>query len=133
MSELMVRLQERYDVVLYDCAPVLPVPDAAILSRHVGGVLVIASINQSRRDQVRGALISLQRVNARVSGVIANRLPVRGPAAYLAESYHSQIDDKSWGDHQSSPADWASASDREAQVSMSGAPAAHSADGPVRD
>lgn len=131
MSELMKRLQQRYDVVLYDCAPVLPVPDVAILSRHVGGVLLIASINQSKRDHVRGALISLQRVKARVSGVIVNRLRVRGPAAYLAEMYHSQIDEKSWGDHHSIQGEPSSASDRETPVSMGVARRAQSTDNTI--
>jgi succinoglycan biosynthesis transport protein ExoP len=93
MRELMVQLQERYDVVLYDCAPVLPVPDAAILSRQVGGVLLVTSIDRSKRDQVRSALGALQKVNAKVSGVIANRLSVRGATSYLADPYHSHSED----------------------------------------
>ncbi len=60
MRELMTQLQERYDVVLYDTPPVLPVPDAAILSRTVGGVLLVTSIDHTRRDEVRSAVIALE-------------------------------------------------------------------------
>lgn len=89
MREFMAQVQDRYDVVLYDTAPVLPVPDAAILSRSVGGVLLVAAVGQSKREQLRGAIDALQKVNARISGIVANRLSVRGSNAYLAESYHS--------------------------------------------
>jgi len=89
MRELMTQLQERYDVVLYDTPPVLPVPDAAILSRTVGGVLLVTSIDHTRRDEVRSAVTALEKVNARISGVVANRLPGRGTTSYLAEAYHS--------------------------------------------
>lgn len=89
MQEFMKHMQTRYDVVLYDCAPVLPVPDAAILSRHVGGVILVTSADSSRREQVLWALRALQKVNARVAGIVMNRLALRGSMAYVAESYHS--------------------------------------------
>lgn len=89
MQDLMKYVQSRYDVVLYDCAPVLPVPDAAILSRHTGGVLVVTSVDSSKREEVLRALRALQKVNARISGIVANGLTLRGSTAYLAESYHS--------------------------------------------
>ena len=89
MKDLMAQLQRRYDVVLYDCSPVLPVPDAAILSRHTGGVLLVTSVDRSKREQVRGALRALDKVSARISGIVANRLTVRGSMAYLAEPYYS--------------------------------------------
>lgn len=89
MRDLMDQAQKQYDVVLYDCAPVLPVPDAAIVARRVGGTLLVVSMNKSRREQIRGALDSLQRVKAHVSGIIANRVSQRGPTAYAVEEYHS--------------------------------------------
>ncbi|WP_396643224.1 polysaccharide biosynthesis tyrosine autokinase [Microbacterium sp.] len=89
MRELMKQLEERYDVVLYDTPPVLPVPDAAILSRSVGGVLLVAASDRTRRDAIRGAVASLQKVNAHISGIIVNRLVGRGTSAYLAEGYQS--------------------------------------------
>jgi succinoglycan biosynthesis transport protein ExoP len=89
MRELMVQLQERYDVVLYDTPPVLPVPDAAILSRNVGGVLLVTANDRTRRDEIRSAISSLQRVNARIAGIVVNRLSGRGSTSYLAEAYHS--------------------------------------------
>lgn len=89
MHKLMKRAEGEYDVVLYDSAPVLPVPDAAILSRHVGGVLVVASVGRAALDQVGQALNSLAKVSANVSGVVVNRMPMRGSAGYLREAYQS--------------------------------------------
>lgn len=89
MRELMARLQDMYDVVLYDTPPVLPVPDAAILSRNVGGVLLGVAIDQTRRDAIRAAIASLQKVSARIAGVVANRVNARGSSSYVTESYLS--------------------------------------------
>lgn len=89
MQELMTVLQGMYDVVLYDTPPVLPVPDAAILSRNVGGVLLVVSIDHTRRDDIRSAVASLNKVNARVAGVVANRVAARGSTSYLNDSYPS--------------------------------------------
>lgn len=91
MRELMDRARKQYDVVLYDCPPVLPVPDAAIVARRVGGTLVVISMDKSQREQIRGALSSLHRVKAHVSGIVANRVSQRGPVTYSAEEYHSLI------------------------------------------
>lgn len=89
MRELMTQLQGMYDVVLYDTPPVLPVPDAAILSRNVGGVLLVVSIDHTRRDAIRAAIGSLQKVSARISGVVANRVAARGSSGYVTEAYPS--------------------------------------------
>jgi len=89
MRELMTRVQEMYDVVLYDTPPVLPVPDAAILSRSVGGVLLVVAVDRTRRDAIRAAIGSLRKVGARIAGVVANRVAARGATSYLTESYES--------------------------------------------
>jgi succinoglycan biosynthesis transport protein ExoP len=82
MGALLERLHERYDLVVFDTPPLLPVSDAAVLGVQVGGVALVAASGQVQRAQLEAALRSLERVNARVVGVIVTMVPRRGSDAY---------------------------------------------------
>lgn len=82
MSELIEDLQREYDVVLYDAPPLLPVTDAAVLARLVGGAIMVVAAGRTRRQQVEGAIDALDNVDAPLSGVVLTMLPVKGPDAY---------------------------------------------------
>lgn len=80
MSALAAELAGRYDVVVYDTAPTLPVTDALVLSRCTDGVVLVASTARVRRPQLCEALESLARVDARLLGLVVNMLPAREAA-----------------------------------------------------
>jgi Mrp family chromosome partitioning ATPase len=60
VSEVLLDLAERADVVLLDSAPLLPVSDGVVLSNKVDGMLVVVRASTVRRP----ALTELQRVLA---------------------------------------------------------------------
>jgi polysaccharide biosynthesis transport protein len=74
MRRLLERLRDEYDHVVLDTAPVLPVADAAILSRSVDGLLVLADVTQVRRPQLTETLRSLAQVGGTVLGVVLNQV-----------------------------------------------------------
>ncbi|TFV52993.1 polysaccharide biosynthesis tyrosine autokinase [Blastococcus sp. TF02A-35] len=74
MRRLLEAAREEYDHVVVDTAPVLPVADAAILSRSVDGVLLLANVTRVRRAQLTEALRSLAQVEAGVQGVVLNQV-----------------------------------------------------------
>lgn len=82
MAELIPQLHKAYDVVLYDAPPLLPVTDAAVLARLVGGTLVIVAAGKTPAPQLDSALAALENVDAPVSGLVLTMLPTRGPDAY---------------------------------------------------
>ncbi|WP_062077789.1 polysaccharide biosynthesis tyrosine autokinase [Demequina globuliformis] len=82
MAALVETLQARYDVVLFDGAPLLPVTDSAILARSVGGAIVLCQAGKTRAQQLRGALGALDNVGAHASGIALTMLPTKGPDAY---------------------------------------------------
>ncbi|ACZ31867.1 capsular exopolysaccharide family [Xylanimonas cellulosilytica DSM 15894] len=86
MDELLDELHAKYDVVLIDTSPLLPVTDGAILARLVGGAVVVVGAGTVHRQQVDGALQALDSVAARVLGVVVNRAPTKGSGTY-AYSY----------------------------------------------
>lgn len=79
MTELIRYLEGRFDHVLLDAPPLLPVTDAAVLAPRVGGVVLVVGARQVRLAEVRKALASLSMVDARLLGIVLNRLPGRGP------------------------------------------------------
>ncbi|MGY1750491.1 polysaccharide biosynthesis tyrosine autokinase [Modestobacter sp. SYSU DS0511] len=81
MAELAAELLTRYEVVVWDAPPLLPVTDARLLSRHADGVVMVASGRLVRRPQLAEALQALRRVDARLLGVVMNMVSVRAQAA----------------------------------------------------
>lgn len=73
--DLLRQLRERFDVVLLDAPPLLPVSDAAVLTTHSDGALLVTRYGHTRRDQVAAAADHLTRVNGRLIGTILNRVP----------------------------------------------------------
>ncbi|ABM09425.1 polysaccharide biosynthesis tyrosine autokinase [Paenarthrobacter aurescens] len=78
MEHLLKDLSQRA-IVLIDAPPLLPVTDAAVLSRVADGTLVVARARKTTRDTLYRALGNLTRVRGRVLGVILNCVATNGP------------------------------------------------------
>ncbi|RFU22797.1 tyrosine-protein kinase domain-containing protein [Geodermatophilus marinus] len=92
MTALMAELATRYDAVVVDSPPVLPVTDALLLSRCTGGTLVVVDTHRVRRNQLAEALRQLGNVDTRPLGVVLNRL-VREKQVYGYGAYGSDQGD----------------------------------------
>lgn len=78
MHELLAEARGGYDAVIIDAPPLLPVTDAALLSVHADGAILVVRHGHTTRDQVRLAIERLRHVDAPVLGVVLNMVPVRG-------------------------------------------------------
>jgi capsular exopolysaccharide synthesis family protein len=96
MASLLEDLSERYDVVLIDTSPLLPVTDGALLARLVGAAAIVIGAGTISRGEVAAAFETLQAVDARMLGVVVNRVPERsqGSHAYSYSEYTSLADGK---------------------------------------
>lgn len=65
-------LASRFDVILIDAPPVLPVTDAAILSTRVDGVILVYQLGRVGRAALRRAKVHLDNVHATIRGVVLN-------------------------------------------------------------
>lgn len=92
MRNLIVLLENEFDTVVIDAPPLLPVTDAAVLSQHVGGVVVVVGSHITKQHDLQKSLDSLEMVGAKLLGVILNRLPIKGADAY-SYTYHSYESD----------------------------------------
>jgi capsular exopolysaccharide synthesis family protein len=75
MRDLLASLKTEADVVVLDSPPVGAFSDAAVVSTQTDGVLLVVDAGRTRRDVARRAVEALTRVNARMVGVLLNRMP----------------------------------------------------------
>lgn len=69
---LLLSLEGKYDRVVIDSPPLVPVTDAAIISRQVDATVVVARAFKTTKDLARRATRILQDVDARVAGTVLN-------------------------------------------------------------
>ncbi|HZJ04115.1 MAG TPA: polysaccharide biosynthesis tyrosine autokinase [Nocardioidaceae bacterium] len=82
MIKTLRELESRFDVVIIDTPPLLPVTDAAVLSTIAGGTVVVVGAGRVDRDHLARSLQSLDAVQGRVLGLVLNMLPTKGADAY---------------------------------------------------
>ncbi|MGH7442462.1 MAG: polysaccharide biosynthesis tyrosine autokinase, partial [bacterium] len=70
-------MKARFDHVVFDAAPILPVTDGVILASRMDGVAVLALSEKTRRAELSRALHSLATVQASVVGMILNGVDMR--------------------------------------------------------
>jgi succinoglycan biosynthesis transport protein ExoP len=82
MIEVLRELESRFDVVLIDTPPLLPVTDAAVLSTIADGTVVVVGAGRVDRDHLAKSLQSLETVKGRLLGLVLNLVPTKGSDAY---------------------------------------------------
>src|SRR5215203_3911507 len=96
MAGLLDRLTATYDMVLLDSPPLLPVTDAAVLSKLAGGVLLVVGADRLHRAQLQETLVSLETAGADLFGIVLNKTNRKDQATYTyGGSYAPRLDDGS--------------------------------------
>jgi tyrosine-protein kinase len=75
MIDLLATVRDRYDAVLVDSAPVLPVTDAAVLAQRVDGVVLVARHGHVVVQDIQAAKDVLKAVHARILGSVLTLVP----------------------------------------------------------
>jgi succinoglycan biosynthesis transport protein ExoP len=73
-DDVLNRLRARFDVILLDSPPILPVTDAAILGSKVDGVVLVHQLGRIGRNALRRSRTLLDNVRARIWGIVLNDL-----------------------------------------------------------
>ena len=87
MAELIQRLEQLADILIFDSPPLLAVTDAAVLSSRVDGVILVTQANRTRRETARQAVMRLQQVGAHVLGATLNGVSGRNGSAHHYRYY----------------------------------------------
>ena len=96
MDDLLAELRRRFELIILDTAPVLPVADGRVLAAKSDVTLLLARWRRTPDHALRAAMRALASAGASVSGVILTKMDVRqhsrfasGDAAYYYNEYRS--------------------------------------------
>ena len=96
-EELFVVLSNRFDTVIVDCPPLLPVTDAAIIARYFEGAIMVAGSGKVQVREFRRSLQMLDSAGVPLLGVIANRTSAEAETkyqrVYAASAPHPEADE----------------------------------------
>jgi succinoglycan biosynthesis transport protein ExoP len=87
--DIFIRLRDQYDLVLIDSPPVLPVTDAAILSRYADATVMLAAAGKTRRADLHRAVEKLGQGGTTILGTVLNKT-TRQTGQYYGYSYTYQ-------------------------------------------
>jgi capsular exopolysaccharide synthesis family protein len=87
MATLMAELRTRFDVIVIDTPPVLPVTDAAVAAAHADGVVLVVRHGKTDRERVAMAAQGLRAVDAHIAGTVLNAVPRTDSA--VGDDYHA--------------------------------------------
>ncbi|MDV3354451.1 polysaccharide biosynthesis tyrosine autokinase [Dietzia sp. IN118] len=88
---LIDELRSKYDYVIIDSPPLLPVTDGALLARITDGALLVVRSHRTTADQVAQAVDNLAKADASLLGIVtvANKPAKKGSAGYYDSYYYS--------------------------------------------
>ncbi len=93
MAQLIELLGLRYDYIIVDSPPILPVADSLMLSQIVDGVVLVVRSGTTEKQLAQEATRRLRRVNAHVLGAVMNDVDISKSSfksygdAYSSEFY----------------------------------------------
>lgn len=70
MTDLIAALRQEFDMIIFDCSPVLPVTDAAILASKTDGTLIVYRVGRTARSALKRAKALLENVRAKLLGIV---------------------------------------------------------------
>jgi len=92
MRSLIEQLVSRADKVIFDTPPVIAVTDAPLLAPALDGTLLVVRVGYTPKEVARQAKEQLEKVNARVLGIVANRIDSGRNSHYYYYYYGSEED-----------------------------------------
>ncbi len=97
-KNMMESLGERFDHLILDSPPVLGFADSIILSTAVDGVILVALSGKTPRETLQRAKEILYQVNAKILGVVINRVDIQrsdyGYYYYRYQHYYGKEEKK---------------------------------------
>ncbi|MGB9715975.1 MAG: polysaccharide biosynthesis tyrosine autokinase [Thermodesulfovibrionales bacterium] len=86
LKEFIMFLKKKYDMVIFDSAPVLIKSDATVLGRYVDGVIYTIEAEKTTRGDVAETIDVLKRADVKLIGAILNRYGRRKKSTYYKKA-----------------------------------------------
>lgn len=76
MTELLAELSARFDYVLVDTPPIMPVTDAAVMASKVDGVILLFASGGVAPQVAKEAKVRMEQAGAHILGAVLNKVDV---------------------------------------------------------
>jgi capsular exopolysaccharide synthesis family protein len=86
MERLLLVLRQKFDHVIIDSPPVLPITDATIISTLVDGVIMVVESDSTSRVALNRACRVMEHSGGRILGTVFNKVDVRRDGYYYGYS-----------------------------------------------
>ncbi len=87
LGNIIEELKFYYDLIMVDCAPLLPVSDPMLLASHVDGTILVVKAGATQRELVRRGVDILNPSQNKVLGVVLNNMDHILPYYYDYDYY----------------------------------------------
>ncbi|GAB4345986.1 MAG: hypothetical protein Kow0099_26820 [Candidatus Abyssubacteria bacterium] len=87
LGRLVNEFRRRFDYVIFDSSPVLPLTDTVVLSRNVSGIVLVIEAGNTRRKHIEQIFEQVDR--DKVIGFIMNYKKSRIPETYNYKKYYN--------------------------------------------
>jgi capsular exopolysaccharide synthesis family protein len=92
MRSVLAELRTRFDIIVVDTPPLLPVADGAVAAAWADGVVLLVRTAKTPRQQVTLSLRSLSSVGARLVGAVMTMAPQGAGSRYSSYDYRAGDD-----------------------------------------
>ena len=92
IKEFIEEAKKKFDYILFDTPPIAVVTDALVLSRAVGGVILVAETNKTSRRVLPRVHHILQDAKAHVIGKVLNKISPTSRNYYYYSSYYGKTE-----------------------------------------
>ncbi|MBD3379939.1 MAG: polysaccharide biosynthesis tyrosine autokinase [Candidatus Omnitrophica bacterium] len=95
MSEFIKEVKSKFQVVLFDTAPVLPVTDPCVLGSKVDGVVIVYKSGRISRSALKRSKLQIENAKGRPIGVVLNSMRASdmkfgSPFYYYYQKYYGE-------------------------------------------
>ena len=82
LSKLIEKYRQCYDVIFIDFPPIDIVTDALVNSTYITGYIFVVRSGRSDTKRVRASIESMERVGAKILGIVLNDASIKGSLGY---------------------------------------------------
>ena len=94
-AALIDRLKSQYDIIIFDGTPSNGLADSIVMSTLADQVLIVAHDSVTKTQALAETKASLDKVNAKIAGVVLNRVSRKGNGHYYYYYYGDKKHDRS--------------------------------------
>jgi polysaccharide biosynthesis transport protein len=88
MEKLVQTMRQKFDHVVIDSPPILPITDATIISSLVDGVIMVVESDATSRAALNRAVHVMEHSGGRILGTVFNKVDIRRDGYYGYRYYH---------------------------------------------